>query len=673
MGVSQEIIREHNRLCADIRRHDRLYYVAAAPEISDREYDRLMDRLKAMEAEHPELIGPDSPTQRVGGEPLGQFESVRHARPMLSIDNTYDQAALREFDGRVARGLEGDSYSYIVDPKIDGVAVSLRYERGVLTRAVTRGDGRTGDDITANARTIRAIPLRLAGDDVPEVLEVRGEVFWPTKEFRLYNEKRIAGGDEPFANPRNATAGTLKQLDPKAVAERPLSFIAHGLGEVSPMPAETASEMMHLLGGWGVPISGEMTACADIEAAWRFIERFESRRGSLGYEVDGAVVKVDRFDQRERLGATSRYPRWSIAYKYAAEQAESRLLAVDFQVGRLGTITPVARLEPVQLAGTTVSNASLHNFDQIERLDVRIGDTVLVEKAGEIIPQVVAVVAEKRPADAKAIIEPDKCPTCSGPVQRDEGGVYLRCVNVECGAQLREKLRFFAARNQMDIEHLGPALIDQLVDTGLVKHFGDIYSLTVEQLEPLDRMAAKSAGNVVTAIAASKNRGLARLLAGLGIRHVGTRAAEVLAARYGDIDALAAATAEELTDVGEIGPVIADSLRRFFDSSSGRDTMARLKSAGVTMTAPKAAAGGPGEKPLEGMTVVVTGTLSGYSRAEAQAAIKAAGGRAASSVSAKTTFVVAGENAGSKLTKAQELNVEVIDEGEFAKRLGTAK
>lgn len=663
--------REIETLRAEIRRHDRLYYVEGTPEISDREYDKLFDRLKELEAAHPELITPDSPTQRVGGEPLEGFTAVEHAVPMLSIDNTYDEASLREFDRRVAKGLDGQTYAYLVDPKIDGVAVGLRYEGGRLVLAATRGDGRTGDEITANARTIAAIPLRLAGEGWPEVLEVRGEIYWPKEAFSACNARRVEAGQEPFANPRNGAAGTLKQLDPKVVAERKLSFVAHGFGQMSAAPADTAGGIMKRLAEWGVPVNRYAAACNDIDAVWAYIEKFRQGRYELPYEVDGVVVKVDRLDQREALGRTSRYPRWCIAYKYEAEQAESRLLGVDFQVGRLGTITPVARLEPVQLAGTTVSNASLHNFDQIERLGVKVGDTVVVEKAGEIIPQVVRVLIDRRPDDARAIHSPKSCPVCYGPVQRDEGGVYLRCLNPECPAQIREKLRFFAGRDQMDIDHLGPALIDQLVDVGLVRHFADLYKLSAEQLQGLERMGEKSARNVIKAIEASKSRGLARLLAGLGIRHVGGRAAEMLAENFGDIDRLAEADGEELQAIEEIGPVIAQSVHQFFHNDAGREAVGRLKDVGVQCTAARVTrTEASGEGPLAGKTVVVTGTLARFSRSEAEQAVKAAGGRTAGSVSKKTDFVVVGENPGSKADKARALGVEVIDETEFAKRLG---
>ena len=663
--------KEIESLRAEIRRHDWLYYVQAKPIIPDEEYDRLMTRLKELEAKHPELVTPDSPTQRVGGQPIEGFTQVRHAAPMLSIDNTYNEADLREFDARVHRLLDGEKYAYVVDPKVDGVAVSLRYERGVLVLAATRGDGRTGDDITNNARRIRAIPLRLLGEDVPEVLEVRGEVFWPKKAFAAYNAKRQAAGEELFANPRNGTAGTLKQLDPAAVTQRGLSFIAHGFGEVSRMPVEQWSELLELYANrWGVPINGRQR-CENADQVWAYIDAFREGRYELPFDVDGVVVKVDNLAQRDRLGQTSKYPRWCIAYKYQAEQAQSLLRAVEFQVGRLGTLTPVAKLTPVLLAGTTVSSASLHNMGQIRRLDVRIGDTVLVEKAGEIIPQVVRVVMENRPKDlsqTKEIHAPAKCPACGGQVARDEGGAYLRCINPECPAQLSEKLQFFAGRDQMDIGDLGPALIDQLVGRGLVKHFADLYSLSAEQLEELERMGKKSAQNVVRHIAESKARGLARLLAGLGIRHVGGRVAEVLAEHFGQIDRIAAASEEDLTATPEIGPVVAGSVHQFFHSPAGQAAINRLKQAGVKMDAIRLA--GRAEGPLLGKTVVVTGTLEKFSRSQAEQAVKDAGGRVASSVSSKTSFVVVGVEAGSKADKARKLGVEIIDEAEFIRRLG---
>ncbi|KPK80342.1 MAG: hypothetical protein AMJ81_12215, partial [Phycisphaerae bacterium SM23_33] len=570
------------QLRREIRRHDYLYYVLAKPEISDRQYDRLTEALKKLEAKHPELVTPDSPTQRVGGQPVEGFASVAHSQPMLSIDNTYSLEELREFDARVAKGLDTRKYRYLVDPKIDGVAVSLRYENGQLVLAATRGDGMTGDDIAVNVRTIRSVPLQLADTEsgstqaVPAVVEVRGEIYWPVEAFNKFNAKRAAAGEETFANPRNGAAGTLKQLDPRIVAERKLAFLAHGFGTVQPIPAANASQLMGLLSRWGVPASPHARLCDSVEAVYQVIDEWAEKRYGLPYEIDGMVIKVDSLAQRDALGATSKYPRWCIAYKYAAEQAETVLRQVSFQVGRLGTITPVAHFDPVRLAGTTVSNASLHNFDQIQRLDVRTGDTIRVEKAGEIIPQVVQVLAQRRPKHARAIKPPRRCPVCGGKAARDEGGVYLRCVNPECPAQLKERLRFFAARNQMDIEGLGSAVVERLVDEGLLRHFADLYALRREDLVGMElsrhvdkqtgktviqRIQEKSAANLLQGIEASKRRGLARLLAGLGVRHVGGRAAELLAEHFGDLDKIAAAGEDELAAVEEIGPVIAASVR----------------------------------------------------------------------------------------------------------------
>jgi len=667
---SHDVKQRIEKLRREIRRHDRLYYVLAQPEISDRQYDKLLEELESLEAQHPELITPDSPTQRVGGEPIEGFATVTHSVPMLSIDNTYNAQEVREFDARVRRALGEVPLHYLVDPKVDGVAVSLRYEAGRLVLAATRGDGHRGDDITANARTIRSIPLRLTGEDPPGVLEVRGEIYWPLSAFSAYNAQRAAQGLETFANPRNGAAGTLKQLDSRVVAERGLAFIAHGLGEMSRPIAERASEAMARLRDWGIPVSRHMAVCDDIDAALEVVKNWLSNRREVDYETDGMVIKLDELALRERLGATSKYPRWCIAYKYEAERAPTVLRELTLQVGRLGTITPVARFDPVQLSGTTVTSASLHNFDQVKRLDVRVGDTVLVEKAGEIIPQVVQVLHEKRPKDSKPITEPTTCPVCEGKVVREEGGVHLRCINPECPAQIRERLRFFAARNQMDIKNLGPAIIDQLVDRGLVRHFADLYALKKQDLLELEHLGEKSSENLLGAISASKSRGLARLIAALGIPHVGGRAAEVLADRFRDIDELAAASVQELTEISEIGPVIAESIHAFFASPAGRQTIRRLKAAGVDTSSKKAAAG---TGALAGKTVVITGTLEGLSRSEAEQAVKAAGGRAVSSVSKKTDFVVVGESPGSKANKARQLGIETIDEAEFLRRLERTK
>jgi len=721
MSEAAERIEELRRR---IRHHDHLYYVRAAPEIDDRQYDRLLAELKDLEAKFPDLVTPDSPTQRVAGEPIEGFQTVTHSTPMLSIDNTYSRDDLDEFDARVRRTLAETPFGYLTEPKIDGVAASLRYESGRLVLAATRGDGRRGDDVTANVRTIRSVPLRIEGPGVPDVVEVRGEIYWPRAAFDACNVRRVADGQEALANPRNGAAGTLKQLAPKVVAERGLAFLAHGLGELSAALAPTAEQAFTMLAAWGVPVSPHARLCADMGEAWQAICHWRDTRHQVDYETDGMVVKVNELALRRRLGATSRYPRWCIAYKYEAERAATVLERVGCQVGRLGTITPVAHFQPVQLAGTTVSSASLHNFDQVERLDLRAGDTILVEKAGEIIPQVVGVDRSARGDQASPVTPPRTCPACDrelawespppgyaafqcrnpacgqymarrrdkaekvrgkDPSQCPECGQArrqvahlsaLRCINPECPAQFRERLKFFAGRGQMDIGTLGPAVINQLVDTGMVRHFADLYALDGAAVAALERMGEKSAANLLAAIERSKTRGPARVLAALGIRHVGGRAAEVLAEHFGAVAAVAAASVEDLAAIHEIGPVIAASIREFFDAPAGRQTVSHLRDAGVVMAAEGPPARGaepedePEETPLAGKTVVITGTLAGFSRRSAEQAVKDAGGRAASSVSKNTDFVVAGDKAGSKLSKARALGVEVIDEQEFTRRLG---
>lgn len=644
-----------------IREHDYLYFVKAAPKISDREYDQLMNRLKQLEAAHPKLIEPDSPTQRIGEELTNGFHSVRHARPMLSIDNTYDEQELRQFDQRVQKALDDIRHEYLVDPKIDGVAVNLRYEQGTLVLAATRGDGAHGDDVTSNVRTIRAIPLRLKAESPPAVIEVRGEVFWPREQFAAYNASRAAAGEPTFANPRNATAGTLKSLDPKVAAERELAFIAHGLGQVEQV-STTQSDLFKQLNLWGLPINPHATACKDMNAVLNHVHRFESMRYELPYETDGLVIKIDSFEQRRILGATSKFPRWCVAFKYAAEQAESVVKAIAVSIGRLGTLTPNAVLTPVKLSGTIVSAASLHNYDQLARLDVRVGDSVIVEKAGEIIPQVIRVQFEKRPPVTEAIKPPSKCPIdCGeeGSVSQDEGGVYYRCDNQQCPAQLKERMRFFCGRDQMDIEGMGPALIDQLVDRGLVREFADLYTLTAERLAKLDRMGTKSAANVIAAIEASKSRGLARALSALGIRHVGGRAAEILADQFGSIEQLSEANTEQLETIDEVGPVVARSIHAFFHSEHGRKTVQRLTTMSVTLTAPmKNLSSGV----FDGKVLVVTGTLENFDRKSIEAHITSHGGRVSSSVSKKTDYVIVGNSPGSKADKARSLGVTIISE-----------
>ncbi len=651
-----------------VRYHDRLYYIDAKPEISDHEYDELMRQLCDLETQHPDLITSDSPSQRVGGQLLPGFVHVSHAVPMLSVDNTYDESQLREFDQRIRGALDDEPFSYIVDPKVDGVAASLTYENGVLALAATRGDGATGDDITQNIRTLKSVPLRLVGNDVPAVLDVRGEVYWPTDSFLAFNARREEEGEQVFANPRNATAGTLKQLDPAKVADRGLRFVAHGFGRIEPLSCDSGFEILQMFQKWGIAANPGLSRASDIEEVLELVRTWERRRHELPYEIDGLVVKVDSITQRRQLGTTSKYPRWCIAYKYAAEQAESVLLDIELQVGKLGTVTPRAIMAPVQLAGTTVRHASLHNFDQVERLDVRIGDTVIVEKAGEIIPQVVRVVLDKRPPHAMPFPRPTSCPVCDHPLERDAGGVYIRCNNPQCVAQRRERLIHFCSRDQMDIEGAGDALVQQLVDNELATDCSDLFRLheRQEKLLALERMGKKSVENLLAGIEASKSKPLSKLLSALNIRHVGSTTGELLAEHFGNIDDLMQADYEELIAIDGIGPELADSVRSFFAGDDGRRLIERLRELGVNMLQPRrnVAAG----LPFSGKNVVITGTLESMGRKEAQELVKSLGGKSAGAVSKKTDLVVAGEKAGSKLAKAREFGVEVIDEAEFLKR-----
>lgn len=682
--MSTAIEKQIEKLREQIRRHDYLYYVQARPEISDREYDDLFRELRELEDRHPELVTPDSPTQRVAGEPIEGFRQVAHAVPMMSVDNTYSPGDLREFDERVRKGLGGDAYQYIVEPKIDGVAVSLTYEQGRLAVAVTRGDGRTGDDITHNVRTIKAIPLRLRGRDAPRLIDVRGEIVWLTADFEKFNEEQERQGKEPFANPRNATAGTLKQLDPRGVAGRSLIFLAHGFGRVEPLRTDRASELMNWLEDWGIPANPHREIFDSIEPIISRLEEWDRRRHSMKFETDGLVIKVDRFDQRDALGQTSRYPRWCVAYKFAPEQATSVILDIDFQVGKLGTITPRAVLSPVLLSGTTVRHATLHNFDQVERLDVRIGDTVVVEKAGEIIPQVIRVVKEKRPPGARPVRRPTACPACGGDVEQKE--VYLRCISPACPATLVERLTHFAGRNQMDVEGLGWGMVARMVELGMLHSFADIYALAdredelakveIEQerntptgpKKSVVQFGRKRAVKMLDGIEKSKKQPLSRLLSALNIRHVGSATAELLAQQFGTMDKLIGATEDELQKIEGVGPELAHSIFHFFHSRAGRETIERLKAAGLNMTQPKSASAAEG--PLAGKTFVVTGTLSSMGRTEVQNLIKQLGGKVAGSVSGKTDFVVHGESPGSKLDKAKELGVEMLDEAAFLKLIG---
>ncbi|MFA6242303.1 MAG: NAD-dependent DNA ligase LigA [Candidatus Hydrogenedentales bacterium] len=651
-------------LRAEIDRHNRLYYLDAAPEISDAEFDCLLKELESIEAAHPELVTPDSPTQRVGGEPLSEFETVEHDVPMLSIDNTYNEDELRAFDQRVCKGLS-EPPRYVVELKVDGVAITLRYEGGRFVRAATRGDGTRGDNVTANVKTIRAVPLVLKGNP-PAVLEVRGEVYMRRKELDRINQLREEAGEAPLANPRNATAGTLKQLDSRLVAQRRLSLVCYDIAAIDGAELESHSKTLAQLEAYGLPVGELGKSCANIDAVLDVCREWETKRSELDFDIDGLVIKVDSAAHRRILGTTSKSPRWVIAYKYPAQVARTKLLQIVVQVGKTGTLTPVAEMQPVPLAGTVVKRASLHNFDELYRKDIRIGDTVEIQKAGEIIPQVLRAIVEDRPDGTEPFAVPTSCPECGGEVHKDPEGVYLRCLNLACPAQVKERLRYFASRGAMDIEGMGPAVIEQLVDNGLIKDPSGLYDESVINemtLANLERMGTKSAANLVDAINASKARPLSRLLNGLGIRHVGGRTAGILAEQFLTMDALMAANVEQFSSVHEIGDIVAASIRDFFDTDENRQLVERLRTYGVRMDEDRPAE--DAARPFEGKTFVVTGTLKNYSRESIQDRIKQLGGRPSSSVSAKTDFLLAGESAGSKLTKAQSLGVRVLTEDEF--------
>jgi DNA ligase (NAD+) len=661
-----------DKLRRQIEYHNSKYYVDAAPEISDREFDRLLEELKTLEAEHPELVTPDSPTQRVGGQPIDGFRTVRHHEPMLSIDNTYSADELREFDRRIRRLAEGESITYVVEPKIDGVAISLTYEEGLFTVGATRGDGVRGDDVSHNLKTIHELPLRLRTDVPPKLLEARGEVYMNRDELARINRERIARNQEPFANPRNSTAGSLKLLDPRLCAQRRLRLFAYSLGAREGTEVHSHLESLDLLRQFGFPVNPHTASFGSMDEVIDFCHSWEKKRNELPYDTDGLVIKVDDYAQRRRLGFTSKAPRWAVAFKFAAEQALTKLLKIELQVGKTGTLTPVAYLEPVRLAGTTVGRASLHNADYIANKDIRIGDMVVVEKAGEIIPYVVRSEHGARTGQEKTFEFPKVCPFCGSPVERDAKGAFYRCRGgKECLAQLKRLLRAFAIRSAMDIEGLGVEMVNQLVDSGLVRSIPDLYRLTKEQLLELERVGDKSAQNLLEGIAESKKRGLARLLTGLSVPHVGVGVAEVLADEFGDVNALMKASAEELSGVNGIGPVLAQSVYDYFQSEPGRKVVAELRSLGVKTTeTPKPKPSEVGGKDLTGKTFVVTGTLKNYSREEIEALIKQLGGKATGSVSKNTDYLVAGEKAGSKLDKARSLGVAVLTEEEFDKLIG---
>ncbi|HEY5807860.1 MAG TPA: NAD-dependent DNA ligase LigA [Povalibacter sp.] len=656
-----------------IGNHNYRYYVLDDPDVSDAEYDRLLRELTDIEAQHPELVTPDSPTQRVGISPVGELRPVVHSTPMLSLDNAFNDEDLLNFDRRVRERLDDvDVVEYAAEPKLDGLAVSFRYESGVLVQAATRGDGMSGEDVTHNVRTIKAVPVRLQGRS-PELLEVRGEVFMQIAGFKAMNEKALAAGEKVFVNPRNAAAGSLRQLDPRLTASRPLDVFFYSVGETRgwKLPAKP-SESLQQLREWGLKISPLLRVVQGAQGCLDYYRQIGEQRAGLPYEIDGVVYKVNRLQQQRDLGFVARAPRWAIAHKFPAHEENTIVEGVEFQVGRTGALTPVAKLKPVFVGGVTVSNATLHNIDEVHRKDVRIGDTVVIRRAGDVIPEIVKVIVDKRPAPEPAPVQlPTECPICQSAVERVEGEAVARCTGgLFCPAQRKEALRHFASRRALDIEGLGSKLIDQLVDSGLVKTLVDIYRLTVAQLTDLERMGEKSAQKLVDQIAQSKTRAtLPRLLYGLGIRDVGESTAQALASYFGSLQALMAADEALIQEVPDIGPVVAKHVRNFFAQQHNLEVIDELRTAfGIDPTVARRAAGNA-EGALTGKTFVLTGTLESMSRDEATDSITALGGKVSGSVSKKTTYVVAGAEAGSKLAKARELGVEILDEAALIRLL----
>ena len=666
MAASAKIRERIESLREEIRYHNYRYHTLDDIEIPDAEYDRLMRELQDLEREYPELVTADSPTQRVGGEPSESLKTVRHRLPMLSLDNVFSEDELREFHRRVAEKLEFEDGAlelrYAAEPKLDGAAVSLLYEDGILVRAATRGDGTTGEDITHNARTIESIPLRLLGDGYPATLEVRGEVFMPLAGFEAYNKKARAAGEKTFVNPRNAAAGSLRQLDPKLTAERPLDMYVYSVGlvEGGELP-DRHSEIIQQLGEWGLKTCPERRVVSGVEGCLAYYESIGEKRESLGYDIDGVVYKVDSLAMQRELGYVARAPRWAVAHKFPAQEELTRVEGVEFQVGRTGALTPVARLEPVFVGGVTVSNATLHNIDELHRKDVRVGDTVIVRRAGDVIPEVVSVVKRRRPKKTQRVQLPERCPVCDSHVTREEGEAVARCTGgLYCKAQRAEALKHFVSRRAMDIEGLGAKLIEQFVEEDRVKNPAELYELTRDELAERERMGEKSAQNLINSIEASKSTTLARFLFVLGIREVGEATAQSLAAYFGNLPVISRATADELVKVPDVGPVVAKRIRDFFDEEHNLDVIRQLQDLGVHWpdTDPMQVAE---DGPFTGKTFVITGTLPGMTRDEAKALIQKEGGKVTGSVSKKTSYLLAGEKAGSKLSKAQQLDVEVLD------------
>ncbi|MET0552084.1 MAG: NAD-dependent DNA ligase LigA [Vicinamibacteria bacterium] len=664
----QDAARRVEALRREIRRHEHLYYVENRPEIADAEYDALERELRDLEAAHPELVTPDSPTQRVGEKPSEGFATFAHRVPMLSLDNTYNEDELREFEQRIFRAVGERAMTYVAELKIDGVSIALHYEGGRLARAVTRGDGVRGDDVTPNVRTIKAVPLALAGEGVPGELEVRGEVFFPRSRFEKVNREREAAGEEPFSNPRNSTAGTLKSVDPKVTAARGLDVYLYSVAHIAGAKLAGQWEALERLRSWGLRTNPASRRCQGMGEVIAFLAEWQEKRETLEYDTDGVVVKVDSFALQRELGFTSKFPRWAIAYKYPARQATARVERIAVYVGRTGKLTPVAHLDPVPLGGVVVGRATLHNEEDLARKDVREGDTVLIERGGDVIPKVVQVVLSKRPADAMPWEPPTHCPVCGSEALKPEGEVNRRCPNASCPAQVEERLKHFTRREAMDVEGLGDALVRQLLEKGLVGDFAGLYALAGRRADllELERMAEKSADNLLAGIEASKDRELHRLLFGLGIRFVGERAAALLARQFRTMDALLSATPEAIEAIPGVGPVVAQSVSEWFADQSNRALVAKLAAAGVRM---EETGGAPASTALAGKAFVLTGGLETLSRDQAKAAIESRGGRVVSAVSKKTDYVVVGQDAGSKADKAQELGIETLDEAAFLRLL----
>jgi DNA ligase (NAD+) len=673
MAASAAVKKQVAALREQIRHHNYRYHVLDDPEIPDVEYDRVVRELQALEAEHPELVTPDSPTQRVGGEPISAFGTVQHQLPMLSLDNAFSDDELRDFHRRVTDRLEleaSTALEYAAEPKLDGAAVSLLYEGGQLVRGATRGDGTTGENITHNVRTIDAVPLSLYGKGYPTTLEVRGEVFMPREGFRAFNEQALARGEKAFVNPRNAAAGSLRQLDPRLTAERPLDIYVYSVGQVDggDIPGRH-SDILDQLQEWGFKVCPERQVVSGIEGCLAYYQRIGERRDSLSYDIDGVVYKVDRIDYQRELGFVSRAPRWAIAHKFPAQEELTVVRDVEFQVGRTGAVTPVARLEPVFVGGVTVSNATLHNMDELHRKDVRIGDTVIVRRAGDVIPEVVKVVKERRPKGARVVKAPGKCPVCGSAVVREADEAVARCTGgLFCAAQRAEALKHFVSRRAMDVDGLGAKLIEQLVALDRLNTPADIFTLSRDELIEMERMGEKSADNLLGSIERSKETTLARFLYALGIREVGEATAGSLAAHYGKLEGIMAANEEALQEVPDVGPVVASRIHHFFGEPHNREVIQKLIGAGIHWPESEPVKINE-DGPLAGKTLVLTGTLSGMTRDEAKDRILAAGGKVTGSVSKKTDFLVAGDKAGSKLTKAQNLEITILNEVELEKML----